>query len=228
MKFAWVDERNGRSGIVAEPEEYDGVPWFNSLWLDASPESVHPDRIAVAAALAFGQYVETGLHFDRPVSVGVANAIRRFLGRPNLDISPVTYKQRLFATGSGRLVLGVDEPHMQQDNGFLAQWTSFLNVVRSDVFTGALYSSSGLTVASNAFLFEDLVRSGPSPRSLVGALPYLATACICAEWLASSALVVHCSEVAPLDAAGDAPASLRELLRATALSLFLEGAARGD
>lgn len=154
MKIFWRSELNGRAGIAAEPEGYDGVPWIRELWMDRAPVALHPDRVAVAAALVFGRDAVGDLEFELPVSIGVAESIKAFCRAPSLNVTPVDYEQRPFADGSGRMEVvtnsfsGSGQPH------FLDDRTLTLSVMRSDQYAGSLISSNGLLVSSNAYLHD--------------------------------------------------------------------------
>lgn len=159
MKVQWKSELNGRSGIVVEPEGYDGNPPIKEFWMDRAPAALHADRVAISAALVFGSYVASGLEFARPVSTGVSEAIKHFCGNEGLNITPVDYEQHPFAYGNGQL--DIVENSMREDSKaqLAAKRKITLNVLRSDLYSGSLISSGALSVSSNSYLHDGLSRA---------------------------------------------------------------------
>lgn len=158
MKVLWKSDKTGRSGILVESEGYDGTPPISELWLDRSPLSLHADRVAIAGALVFGAYAASGLEFSRPVSTGVAEAIKLFCGNEGLNIMPVDYEQRPFARGHGKLDILEEGIGVGIGGHSAVRRRMTLNVLRSDVYSGSIMSSNSLSVSSNSYLHDGLAR----------------------------------------------------------------------
>lgn len=156
MKIYWKSELDGRSGISVDPEGYDGTPPLRELWLDRAPNALNADRVAIASALVFGSYVASGLEFERPVSVGVAEAIKAFCDNEGLNVAPIEYQQRPFAFGDGVLMIEQRGPEGISERHSASQRRVQLNVLRSDVYSGSLMSTNSLSVSSNAYLHDGL------------------------------------------------------------------------
>ena len=154
MKVFWRNELNGRSGIVVEPEGYDGTPWIKELWVDRSPIALHPDRVAIAAALVFGREVAGDLNFERPISIGAAESIKEFCNAPSLNVSPIDYEQRPFANGDGKMEILHNAISIPGSTHFLDSRSFSLSVMPSDQYSGSLISSNNLIVSSNAYLHD--------------------------------------------------------------------------
>lgn len=155
MKLVWRRMLDGRVGITANASGYDGVPWLNEFWMDASPSKLTSNRIAVAGAMIFGHQAAREIQFEKPVSAAVSEAIRQFVAKPNLNVFPVDYEQRPFPAGKGKLVVRtVDDVGGALSFARDESEGMILNVLPADQFTGRLYSVGSLSVASNAFLFD--------------------------------------------------------------------------
>lgn len=154
MKISLVNELNGRFGIVAEAQGYDGALWLRELWLDRRPVAMHQDRIAVAATLAFGRKAANELTLESAISPGTAQAIKNFNSNLSLNVSPVDYNQKRFPEGSNALRVVGDDSSAALANSVEARREMSIRVLRSDRFAGSLMSMESLSISSNAFIFD--------------------------------------------------------------------------
>ncbi|WP_123914799.1 hypothetical protein [Georgenia muralis] len=166
MRFEWVTLDDGRSGLeVARLDTGDATPPVTSLYLDHEPRTRPRDYLAVASALAFGQYI--GEVFGPPsgMSERVSAAIQQFL-RPR-SIRPIHVRggsdDPVFGERSLRAVSVVD-PLRDTVRTDERRDVFAIHLLRMDLFTGSVLSRDALWVATNT----DLVGAG-SPLSALHA-----------------------------------------------------------
>lgn len=152
MKIEWTGRlADGRFGISATPQEYDGIPTIDTLTFDREPLSVHDDVVSVASILAFGEYCSGSLSLPRRTSPEVVKAIEEYLDPVWVSISPVEFESRANPQGEGVLLLDND---MRNFGSFASEWgeprNSTLCVVPASEFGGAIASPDGMILASNA------------------------------------------------------------------------------
>lgn len=158
MKFSWVSERAGRSGIAAEPGVYDGSPSLGELWMDAEPEARHDDRVTLAAALAFCAYLSGPLDMqERKVSIGLANELTEKLAPFVQTVTPIEFAQRRFADGAGTLAVHTE---IEGINHLCAdpEVTTGIRVSPSDKTTGQFLDGRILHTASNASILSAMAQ----------------------------------------------------------------------
>jgi hypothetical protein len=221
MKVSWTNDKSGRAGLVAHDfEHFDTFPVVSEFWMDASPAKNWADRAAVAAALVFGQHMGGRFHAPFAMSSAVAGAINRF--STNGPIVPTNV-----SSGAGTLTWhGGLELALEKDSAIGPERTNTLdatrrialNVLRSDLATGRLFSFDRLTLSSNAWLHADQ-RSG-----IEQLYPFLAVAVLFAADLQVSTLVCpQSSDVRENDLAG-----LVDLLASVGLGLEFERSEQGN
>lgn len=158
MQFNRLSERFGKSGIFAEPGTYDGVPPFSSLWMDIEPDDSDADRFAVACVLTFGPYVAGEALFPQEISARCTEAIRNYLMPFAGSVGPTVWKQRPFARGSGRLVIGQKIEAVLSGIGGEPNERGL--VVLPSYESAGRMSLDGLIVSgSNACLFDSVSRA---------------------------------------------------------------------
>lgn len=154
MRFEWVTHDDGRSGVVvARLDAGDATPPVDSLYLDLEPRARHKDHLAVACALAFGQYV--GEVFGPPAGMSerTSSAIQHFLSPRS--IRPLHVRggsdAPVLGARSVRVVSGTGTPSWSVRTSELSEDFT-LNLLRMDLFTGSVLSRDALWVATNSEL----------------------------------------------------------------------------
>lgn len=212
MKVSWINDKSGRAGLVAHDLEFlDAFPVVSEFWMDASPATNWADRAAVAATLVFGSHMGGRFHAPFAMSSDVAAAISRF--SRNGQIVPTNVSSgagTLTWRGGLELALETDRAiGSERINSLDATRRIGLNIVRSDLMTGRLFSFDRLTLSSNAWLHAER-RSGTEQL-----YPFLAVAVLFAADLQISTIVCQPSSEIPADQLG----ALVDLLGSVGLGL---------
>lgn len=173
---SFIQDESGRSGLEAKPEEYDAWPPLQHFLIDGPFPSRSSDRIAVAAALLFGQHVSGRLEFEDDVSADTAEAIQRFLHPTWISVTPLVFSPRASPMGNGTLRVAKDRTAPAPSNVWGERRDSLLVVHRSDHYAGHLRLTATLEVASNAWLFGRMHK-----KLAMSWLPYVASAVLFAE-----------------------------------------------
>jgi hypothetical protein len=200
--------------VAHDFEHFDTFPVVSEFWMDASPAKNWADRAAVAATLVFGQHMGGRFHAPFAMSSAVAGAITRF--STNGPVVPTNVSSGAGTlTWHGGLELALEKDSAigsERANALDATRRIGLNVLRSDVATGRLFSFDRLTLSSNAWLHAEQ-RSG-----LEGLHPFLAVAVLFAADLQVSTIV--CPQ--PSEIREDELAGLVDLLASVGLGLEFE------
>ncbi|MGO4145615.1 hypothetical protein AB4Y77_11060 [Paenarthrobacter sp. YAF11_1] len=156
MKVQWTRNDFGRSGILAVAEEGDTQPPIETFYVDYLIETVDQDRIAVAAALVFGPYVDSRLVFENPVSSGVARAIENLCANKAVRVEPVSYSENHSPHGDS--VLHVNSHHRDSNftNHVGQQRQVRVSFQPTDRSSGGLLTMDSLDVACNSWLHAEL------------------------------------------------------------------------
>lgn len=156
MKVQWTRNDYGRSGILAVPEEGDTQPPIESFYVDYLIETVDQDRLALAAALVFGPYVDSRLVFESPVSTGVARAIENLYPNKALRVEPVSYSENHSPHGDS--VLHVNSHYRDPNfvNRVGQQRQVHVSFQPTDRSSGGLLTMDSLDVACNSWLHAEL------------------------------------------------------------------------
>lgn len=185
MKVSWVSERSGRSGIHVSAGEYDGTPPVGTLWLEYDPVSHHPDRLALAAALAFGGYMSGEIALNtESVSVGVAQGLVAALAPFLQSVHPSHLPQKRFPEGTGTLVLARSSAVEDLPSDDVRGRTT-LQLTRMDQASGRLLQGRTLTVSTNA----EVIRQLAYDLNGLITFPELAVAVLLAEDLGCDEIV---------------------------------------
>lgn len=211
MKVSWTSDKSGRAGLVAHDIEFfDTFPVISEFWMDATPSKNWGDRVAVAATLVFGSHMGGRFHAPFAMSSPVASAISGFSSNgPIVPTNVSSGAGRLTWDGGLELALEVDFPvGSERVNSLDSTRRLGLNVLRSDVVTGRLFSFDRLTLSSNAWLHAEQ-RSGF--RRLH---PFLAIAVLFAADLQVSTIVCQGNELRD-----DESSALVDLLSSVGLGL---------
>lgn len=100
MKIIWEgDSSDGTSRILAEPGPYDGYPSVGSLILERLPRAVSHDRLAVAAVLAFGKYINGPISFPNAITPATASAISDYLSPASIHVEQIDFEPRSIEHG---------------------------------------------------------------------------------------------------------------------------------
>lgn len=221
MKVSWTNDKSGRAGLVAHDlESFDSFPVVSALWMDASPTKNWADRAAVAAILVFGPHMGGRFHAPFAMSSTVAGAITRF--STNGPIVPTNVSSgagTLTWRGGLELAIEKDVPiGSERTNPLDATRRIGLNVLRSDVATGSIFSFDRLSLSSNAWLHAEQ-RSG-----IERLYPFIAIAVFFAADLQVSTIV--CPQGS--EASEDDLRGLVDLLASVGLGLEFESSQQGE
>lgn len=220
MKVSWTNDKSGRAGLVAHDLDiYDTQPVVSEFWMDAAPSKNWADRTAVAATLVFGLHVGGRLHAPFAMSSPVATAISGFSSNgPIVPTNVSSGAGTLTWRGGLELAIETDAPvGSERVNVLDATRRIGLNVLRSDMATGRLFSFDRLTLSSNAWLHAEQ-RSG-----IEQLYPFLAVAVLFAADLQVSTIVCHPSG----EVHDDQLAPLGDLLSSVGLGLEFDGSVSG-
>ncbi|MDY3664634.1 hypothetical protein [Schaalia hyovaginalis] len=185
-------------------EEYDAFPSVDALLVDAVPETLSPDRLAIAAFLAFGRWASGDFILPEKLSPAAAEAIEMAAHPVRVRPQPVEYYPKAIPLGSTTAPLSFAPEYWPGG--------ASLCVLPADFFNGAIITSRGIAVASNAFLLDAAEPSTSSIRAR------LAVAVLFAEDFDIAALRIpaaHAPDSAEL-------VELKGLLSACGLGLELE------
>lgn len=202
MIIDWHRHEGDRHALTATPQEYDAYPPLPALIMDGAPGRLDPDRLALAAYLAFGRWCAGDLTLpEQGASPAVAEAIEDDARPVRVRPSPVQYAPRALVRGETEVAVSTSLPADDAAGPRIA-------VVPSTVAEGRLRTGDATVVASNAFLLD--AAAGPAQ----GFRAHLAVAVLFAEDHSAAGLRL------PSVAVGDAGmAPLRALLRSVNLSL---------
>lgn len=167
MKIALDHTPTHQLALTAEVGEYDAAPTVPALTIDHVPRRLHPDRVALAAHLAFGRFTSGELQLPLPCSPAMARAIRRDSDGIVELVGPVELYPQGLPEGavSARLTTSVDmDPHDP----------AAVTILPADRWNGALRTPSWTAVGSNAFL---LARDEGDVRPILAAAVLLAEDC---------------------------------------------------
>ncbi|MGO4230369.1 hypothetical protein AB4Y72_16085 [Arthrobacter sp. YAF34] len=214
MKIKWTANSFGRSGMLAIPEGGDTQPPVDTFYLDYIVENIDQDRVAVAAALVFGQYANDRLMFEKPISAVVARAVEVFLRERLVRVDPVNYVENSSLHGDSILVLDHSGAHSAPDNQLGRQRHIRVCILPTESNSGGLLTMDSLRVASNAWLHAQR-----QPMRSSEALSSLAAGVLLSADL-SAAGIATCES---FDVTGPIQTdSLRALLEPAGLSLSIQ------
>ncbi|MDR0505131.1 MAG: hypothetical protein LBG70_04935, partial [Bifidobacteriaceae bacterium] len=168
---ATLRDKTGQGALRAQVEEYDAAGFPDRLLLDDPPGTWRHDRLAVAAAILFGQRASGRLWFENPVSPLVATAIHEALPSANLNVGPIDFKPSANLAGDGTLavrLVGCDTPVSWQEMRRASKGAVVaLSIARTDQAGGSLRGTFESTMATNAWLFVNrLVTAGEVAAAL--------------------------------------------------------------
>ncbi|XAS62920.1 hypothetical protein ACOM2C_05535 [Pseudarthrobacter sp. So.54] len=194
MKVSWNNDKSGRAGLKAHDLEYlDTHPVVSEFWMDASPAKNWADRAAVAAILVFGSHM--GGRFNAPFAMSskVAAAISLFSSNgPIVPTNVTSGAGTLTWPGGLELALEQDAPlGLDRINKLDGTRRIGLNVVRSDLVTGRLFSFDQLTLSSNAWLHAQQRSVGERMY------PFMAVAVLFAADLQISTIICRADDEVP-------------------------------
>lgn len=156
MKVQWTSNDYGRSGILAIAEDGDTQPPIETFYVDYLIETVDQDRLAIAAALVFGPYVESRLVFENPVSSGVARAIENLYPNKAVRVEPVSYSENHSPHGDSVLHVNSHFRDPNFVNRVGQQRQVNVSFQPTDRSSGGLLTMDSLDVACNSWLHAEL------------------------------------------------------------------------
>jgi len=204
------DAAEGTLKLVALPGDYDAIPVVSEVDISAVPLNQHPDRLAVALCLLFGNSI-SGV-FKMPgngCSPHVASAIQRFLEPVAVHVFPVNTVPQRNAVGErdGQLDVGVTA-----SRGGAEKCACAIRIGNMDQLVGSMASSDEISVSSNA----GMLTIG-EPSLLRKALPKIGVAVLFCEDLMIGRVLLPKEMVQ--QAGGEEAERLRRLLDSCALCL---------
>lgn len=191
MRFSLVqDLPSGQGAVVAEPEEYDGVPPVDRLLFDRRLVSPNADVLALSAFLAFAPYCSGRITFPRAVSPELAEAIEIYCDPVWAQSGPVDLAPRAAPKGDGCALLAVSHVDgASLDNAWGEPRNATIRVLDSSRWSGSLVALDEVFVGSNA---HSLAKIWP-PTSRT--LPLISVALLYMEPLRCNTLIVPDSMV---------------------------------
>lgn len=203
MRVTWTSTSRGQVGFQAEPQEYDAIPPVDSLLLSHPPLSTNPERMAIAAYLAFGYWTSGDLVLPQRLGPNTATAIERDLTHVQVRPGPVEYYPK-------PLDSGMHDVQVTFDAIGSASRIPAISVLNSSAWAGSIRGIHQLHVSSNAFAPD-----GFCAGSFQSIRARLAVAVIYSVDLSADRLIIHDG----LDTPEDERMRLRALLLSTRLGL---------
>lgn len=91
IEFADAPADISKMELCIECGPYDGVPPVSSFFIEHQVRHVHPDRLAIAAALLLKPYICGPLTLPKPCSPEIAKGLEAFLAPLDVKIMSVEY-----------------------------------------------------------------------------------------------------------------------------------------
>ena len=178
MRITYATTPAHEAELRAHVEDYDAYPPVRSLLIDYEPVARHPDRLALAAYLAFGRFASGRLEVPGWVSPALAAAIRTDSWGLVEDVGPVEYHPKGLPEGVTAARLSTALPPRAGDEAVIA-------VLPSDRWNGCLRSQRSLLVGANSHMLA----GDPA-----GVRAHLAVAVLVAEDMAVDSIAVSASQ----------------------------------
>lgn len=196
MKFIVEGSPHGAGlNFRAVPGEYDAVPLMDTITVDAVPWTRHPDRMAVALCLIFGDSISGAFEISAPgCSPPVAAAIENFFSPTFCKVFPVNLVPSRIVLGDTRINMLAEASTLPSElTGKLRpESMEVIDVRMGQEGIGAFANGSEFTIATNAMLAAD-GKGGALGRIL----PALGVATAFAEDLLAGSIAVPIRE--PVD-----------------------------
>lgn len=186
-------------GLWATLSDYDGTPPAEALLLDHKPTHSNPDRVAVAAYLAFGRWCGGELTLPSKISPATASAIAFDAHPLHTLCQPIEYYPKALPIGQHRITLSLGLP-IDDERPTICD-------LPAHRWNGSLRSLSSVAVGSNSFLFR---------QSENDVRPILAVGLLFAEDVSADVLILE-TAVEPSELT-----RLRALLSAVRLGLEVQ------
>ena len=185
MKLVWTETDAGRTSLAIETTlAGEAAPFPRELILDTRLDVRPPDRLWVAAALAFGTRLTGTWDATTPVSTQVRTAISDYLGA-DIPFNPTVSEDAYQWYPGGGSALVLPSGGAQLDPTTVTGGATFVfEILELGDWAGRLYSIDRLITASNAYLLA----SAPGSSNPVG--PYLGAAVLLATELHMDQLVL--------------------------------------
>lgn len=135
----------GCSEITVEPGIYDAYPPVDSFLMSATPRSISDDKIAVAATLAFGEFLSGPITFPFAVSPTVAESMMEYLSPLSIYVEKIDFEPRSISAGPNLFCAYADDHLSTQERRVM----EFSQPPIEDSF-GSNFSGNVLTVPTNA------------------------------------------------------------------------------
>ncbi|KLU10379.1 hypothetical protein [Kocuria sp. SM24M-10] len=177
MKCTYERDKTGRSGLqIHSYDPLDARPDVDFLYLDATPNAVNANYIAVATALAFGDYVDARLQLPYTGDPETVAAITDYLSDSAVSVTPVSEDAQIKSSGALGLYVSDGPVAQRVSNSNRRIHTVVLNLLPADKYFGRLATMSGIDVGSNAFNASAMDDGHPLnlKRGLAVALMYAA------------------------------------------------------
>lgn len=180
MRIEFEESVHARATLRCIPEEYDATPPVSELYLDCVPVALNPERLAIAAYLAFGHWASGDFQLPRKLGPNTAAAIERDLSHVSIRPGPIEYYPK-------PLEVGIRDIDVSIGNGIADTRSPYtINIYESSGWNGALRSLNSISVSSNAFAID---AARPTTHQSIRA--QLAVAVMLAAELSADRLVVN-------------------------------------
>ena len=171
MKLRIEQHETGYLTAEAVPGEYDALPLLDSIRVDATTWTMHPDRAAAALCLLFHDSVSGGFHLPEPgCSPQTATAIANFFRPTACNVFPVNYVPSRIIGGEVDMAIIASEVGLSRVGG------QGVSIRLEGDGIGAMASWEGLSISTNALL---ACREDATP--LRAALPAIGVALLFCE-----------------------------------------------
>lgn len=177
MKCTYVRDKTGRSGLRIDAyDPLDARPDVDFLYIDATPNAINANYIAVATALAFGDFVDVKLQLPYTGDPETVAAITAYLADSAISVTPVSEDTQIKSSGALGLYVSDGPAARRVPNSNQQIHTVMLNLLPADKYFGRLATMSGIDVGSNALNVSGVEGAHPLnlKRALAMALLYAA------------------------------------------------------
>lgn len=152
-----------------DPGRWDGSPLVDTFQVDAVPQTVHPDRLAVAITLLFGQFCGGVIAFPNPVNIVTASAIQDYSKPARVFIPDIDEGPKPIPGGGSTLNIS-SGPQWALHPSAYGQHESGLHVLPRSEFIGSLTSIREVVMASNSILHSCACCGGLSGALAAGVI----------------------------------------------------------
>ena len=175
MQITRKEQSDGKTRLELSASMHtQAPPRIHGLLLDAAPDRLSGDRLAVASALVFQKHLRGMVTFPQPVSARLASVLTEFRDPVWFAATPVEDRGTQFGGSGTTMVMDVDNHGWRGRNDVDTSQVTVLSLLRSDRWSGRLFSMDQLLVGTNAWMFAGDERSVHGLSALLGVALLLA------------------------------------------------------